>query len=86
MALAKYADNQTRFVIAHPGIVTAAIILFTLIGSDRLTELLERQHLRTLDVLLTVLFFFFPVFWSYFVVRAIRKLQAGQLPISTLNE
>lgn len=77
MDLAKYADNQTRYVIAHPGIVIATVIVFTFLASERLTELRDKQHLRAVDVFFMAAFIFLPIFWSYFIVRAIRKLRTG---------
>ena len=75
MSWAKYADDHTKQIIARPGPVISATMIFAFIAGERVTELMEKPHLNRYDLIFTAVFVFLPIWWSYFVVRALRELR-----------
>jgi protein-S-isoprenylcysteine O-methyltransferase Ste14 len=86
MAWAKYADSNTRFVIANPGTAMAVILISAFLAGQRLTELAEDQHLHSTPVILTAVFAFLSIWSSYWVVQALRKSREGRSSPSAVNE
>jgi hypothetical protein len=82
MSWAKYADNQTKYVIAHPGAVIAAILMFAFVAGERVAELFEKQHSTDFHLIFTLLLVLVPAWWAYFVVQAIRELRHERLPVA----
>jgi hypothetical protein len=86
MNWAKYAEIQTKHVVAHPIAAIAPILSFAFIAGANATELLYRQHFHAFDLIFTAIFLFLPIWWSYFVVHAIRDLRDQQSPLPSANE